>query len=124
LHSPFQLLCVALSMDTTESLALVEDSMVAIRAVQQYFPTKRVQRAVRMAEYLVRMCQRNKLGAAETLSRNTQGILESREYLVSSPGNLKGTLEHLSRTLQPERALLQCKGMKLIFQLHLVKLIG
>jgi hypothetical protein len=73
-------------MDTTESLALVGDSMVALRAVQQYFPTKRVQKAVRMAEYLVRMCQRNKLEAAETLSRSTQDILGSREYSVSAPG--------------------------------------
>jgi hypothetical protein len=71
-------------MDTTESLAMVEDSMVALRAVQQYFPTKRVQKAVRMAEHLVRMCQRKKLEAAETLGRSTQ--VESSERSVSASG--------------------------------------
>jgi hypothetical protein len=86
LHLPFQLLCVALSMDTAKSLALVEDSMIALRGVQQYFPTKRVQKTVRMAEYLVHMFQRSKLEAAETLGRSTQGTLDSREYSVSAPG--------------------------------------
>jgi hypothetical protein len=70
-------------MDTTESLALVEDSMVALRAVQDYFPTKIVQKAVRMAESLVRMCQRSKLEAAETLRRSTQNI---QEYCVGASG--------------------------------------
>ena len=60
--------------------------MVALKAVQQCFPTKRVQNAVRMAEHLVRMCQRNKLEAAETLSRGTQGVLDSREYSSAPSG--------------------------------------
>jgi hypothetical protein len=73
-------------MDTTESLSLVEESMDALRVVQQCFPTKTVQKAVRMAEHLIRMCQRNKLEAVETLRRSTQGILESTEYSVSASG--------------------------------------
>jgi hypothetical protein len=72
-------------MDTIESLALVEDSMVPLRVVQQYFPTKRVQQVVRMAEYLVRMCQRKKLEAAETLSRSAQGALDNRVFPTDSP---------------------------------------
>jgi hypothetical protein len=73
-------------MDTTESLALVGDSMVALRAVRQYFPTQAVQKAVRMAEYLVRMCQKKKLEAADTLIQSTQAILDGREDSVSAVG--------------------------------------
>jgi hypothetical protein len=73
-------------MDTTESLAVVGDCMGALKAVQLCFPTNTVQKTVKMAEHLVHMCQRNKLEAAETLNRSTQGILESRGYSVSAPG--------------------------------------
>jgi hypothetical protein len=86
LHFPFQFLCVALSMDTAESLALVEDSMIALRTLQQYFPTKRVQTSVKMAEHLIRMCQKKKLDAAQILGQSTQDMLGSREYLGTGTG--------------------------------------
>jgi hypothetical protein len=85
LHFPFQLLCVALSMDTNESLLLVESSMATLRTVQQYFPTKRVQKAVRMADYLVRMCERKKLEAAETLRRSMQAISYKKSNSGATP---------------------------------------
>jgi hypothetical protein len=59
--------------------------MATLRAVQQYFPTKRVQKAVRMADYLVRMCERKKLEAAETLRRSTQSISYRKGDSVSTP---------------------------------------
>jgi hypothetical protein len=72
-------------MDTIENSALVEGGMVALRTVQQYFPTKGVQQVVRMAEYLVRMCERKKLEATETLSRSAQGILNNRVFPIDFP---------------------------------------
>ena len=68
-------------MDTPESLAIVNDSIVALRSVHEHFPTNQVQNTVLVAENLVRMCQKKKLDAAETLGRSAGHISNDTHYL-------------------------------------------
>ncbi|KAA8645318.1 hypothetical protein EYZ11_009339 [Aspergillus tanneri] len=57
---PFQVVCTLLAMDTRESLSGVGDAMRSLKTVAQCFRTSHIQRAVDVAESLVRLSRRNK----------------------------------------------------------------
>lgn len=67
ISTPFQSVCVLLSIDSRESLAVVPDAMAALRHVASVYDTSLAREALQTAYDLVRNSKQNKLDEGESL---------------------------------------------------------
>lgn len=69
---PFQFVCILLTIDSQESLALVQQAMMTLKYVTHHFGTKKLWKAYETAKLLVRLSQKRKEQDALALEKSLE----------------------------------------------------